>query len=167
VHGFDAVHIHPDEKSLWLGESKIYVDGRSGIRALIEDIKNHFERDYLDDEFTIISKKLKVLDNIEEKNHWLSIMDNTTALSSILKSVTIPLLCTYSSSVFNNYNDEKLPQFIRDYEKEVTDMKDYFDDNNDHPLKTNLNIVLLLFPVKSKNELVRKMHNKLTQLQGI
>jgi hypothetical protein len=61
VHGFDAVHIQPETKTLWLGESKIYVSGKNGIKALIEDVKNHFERDYLNDEFAIVSKDLKVL----------------------------------------------------------------------------------------------------------
>ncbi|MBS3737391.1 MAG: DUF1837 domain-containing protein [Psychroflexus sp.] len=35
VHGFDAIHIDPAEKTLWLGESKIYINGKSGIKELI------------------------------------------------------------------------------------------------------------------------------------
>jgi len=167
VHGFDAVHIQPETKTLWLGESKIYVSGKNGIKALIEDIKNHFERDYLNDEFAIVSKRLKGIDNIPEKEHWLGILDKNTKLSDVLRSVTIPLLCTYSSDNFKKYNNETLSAFIRDYEKEVNELKKYFDENNDHPLKTNLNIILLLFPVRCKNELVRRMHEKLEQLQRI
>jgi hypothetical protein len=88
-------------------------------------------------------------------------------LSDVLRSVTIPLLCTYSSDNFKKYNNETLSAFIRDYEKEANELKKYFDENNDHPLKTNLNIILLLFPVRCKNELVRRMHEKLEQLQRI
>lgn len=164
-HGFDAVHIQPETKTLWLGESKLYIDGKKGIKALIGDIKNHFKRGYLNDEFAIVSKKLKPFGNIPEKEHWLEIMDKNTKLSDVLKSVTIPLLCTYSSDNFEKYNDENLPAFIEDYEREVTGLKDYFDKNNDHPWKTNLSIILLLFPVRCKNELVRKMHEKLNHLQ--
>jgi len=167
VHGFDAVHVQPETKTLWLGESKIYVSGKKGIEALIEDIKNHFRHDYLHDEFTIVSKKLKHLDNIPEKEYWLKLMDQHTKLSDVLSAVTIPLLCTYSSDNFKKYNDETSTAFIKDYESEVRGLKDYFDKHNDHPLKTELNIILLLFPVRCKNELVKRMHEKLDHLQRI
>ncbi len=165
-HGFDAVHVEPLTKTLWLGESKIYVDGRKGVKALIQDIKNHFEKDYLNDEFSIISKKLKPY-SIPEKDYWLQLMDENTRLIDLFKSISIPLLCTYTSDNFTKYDDEVLAGFIRDYKEEITGLKEYFDENNDHPLKTNLNTILLLFPVKCKNELVRRMHQKLYNLQRI
>jgi len=167
VHGFDAVHIQPDEKTLWLGESKLYVDGKGGVRALIKDIKEHFRKNYLDDEFAIVAKKIKPYDNIPEKDYWLDLMDKNKKLTDLFKSITIPLVCTYTSDNFTKYDDENLQEFIEDYEKEVRELKKYFDENNDHPLKTNLNIILLLFPVKCKNELVRRMHKKLYLLQEI
>ena len=94
-------------------------------------------------------------------------MDRNTKLEIVFNSVTIPLLCTYSSENFTKYNDETLPEFIRDYEKEVLDLKKYFDEHRDHSSGTNLNIILLLFPVKCKNELVKRMHEKLDALQRI
>ena len=62
IHGFDAVHIGPSvlnhsERSLYLGESKLYNCGKTGVRELINDIKNHFKRDFLRREFALISKK--------------------------------------------------------------------------------------------------------------
>lgn len=167
VHGFDAVHVQPNTRALWLGESKLYIDGKKGIQALIDDILNHFKRDYLKQEFTIVSRKIEPFDNIPEKNHWLNILDSSTTLEEQLNSITIPLLCTYSSDSFNSYNDETLPDFIRDYETEVRDLQRYFDTNNNHPLKTNLNIILLLFPVKCKVELVKRLHHNLSLLQGV
>jgi hypothetical protein len=167
VHGFDAVHVHPDEKTLWLGEAKLYVDGKKGVHALTKDVKDHFQRDYLNEEFAIISKKLRILDKISEKDHWLEIMDEHTKLSDVLSSVTIPLLCTYSSDNFKKYDDEAKQAFVNDYEKEVRGLQQYFDENCHHPLKTNLNIVLMLFPVRCKNELVRRMHQKLWLMQEI
>lgn len=167
VHGFDGVHIQPKTKTLWLGESKLYVDGKKGIRELIQDIKGHFKEDYLRREFVLISKKVRPYKNIQEKEYWLNLMDKNTKLEDIFISVTIPLVCTYTSNNFTKYNDESLKEFINDYEKEVRGLKKYFDDSNDHPLKTHLNIILLLFPVKCKNELVRRMHEKLDHLQKI
>lgn len=167
VHGFDAVHIQLSTKSLWLGESKLYYDGKRGIAALIEDIKEHIKADYLQDEFSIISKKLKILDHeIPEKQHWLDLMHESTKLADVLESVTIPILCTYTSDNFTNH-DDVTKEFIQAYEKEVEELKKYFESRNDHPLKTKLNVVLMLFPVQSKDLLVRKMHNKLIRLQGI
>lgn len=165
VHGFDAVHVQPESKTLWLGEAKLYTDGEGGIRELVKDIKNHFVADYLEQEFALISKKVRIFDNIPKKNHWLDLMAENAKLSNVLQSINIPLLCTYTSDVFSKYNDEKLQGFIDEYEKEVNDLKEYFDDKNDHPWKTNLNIILLLFPIKSKNELVAEMHRKLFAMQ--
>ena len=166
VHGFDAVHIQPETKTLWLGESKIYIDGKKGVKALINDIKEHIKRDYLNDEFTIISKKIKLIDNIPNKEHWINLMNKKTKLSDVLDSVTIPLLCTYSSSNFSNFKEES-EDFIKSYEKEVRALKEYFDKNHKHPLKTKLNIILILFPVKCKIALVKKLHKKLHHLQTI
>ena len=42
-----------------------------------------------------------------------------------------------------------------------------FDENYNHPFKNVLNIVLILFPVPSKIELVKKLHTKLNLLQQI
>jgi len=167
VHGFDAVHIQPKTKTIWLGESKLYVDGKNGIKALIKDIKDHFKKNYLDDEFAIISKKIKPYDNIPKKDYWLDLMNERTKLSDLLDSITIPLVCTYTSNNFTEYDDETIQEFIDEYEKEVRGLKQYFDQNNDHPLKTNLNVILLLFPVQCKNELVKRMHKKLYHLQAI
>jgi hypothetical protein len=167
VHGFDAVHIEPYSKTLFLGESKLYIDGKRGVRALIEDIKQHILRDYLHDEFVLISKKVKLFDNIPEKEHWLNILSSGTTLAEQLDSITIPLLCTYSSENFSNYDNEGLQEFIDEYEKEVRALKEYFDNNNDHPLRTDINTVLLLFPVKCKVELVKKLHYKLSLLQEV
>ena len=52
VHGFDAVHIAPDindksKFSLWLGESKLYTNGKAGVKALTKDIEEHFNIKYL------------------------------------------------------------------------------------------------------------------------
>mgnify|MGYP003555619695 CR=1 FL=1 len=49
----------------------------------------------------------------------------------------------------------------------MRDLEKYFENNNDHPLKNRLNIVLLLFPVKSKRELVKRLHLNLNSMQNI
>lgn len=167
VHGFDAVHISPETKTLWLGESKLYLDPKIGLKALIEDIKQHIKRDYLNDEFTLISKKLIHFDNIPEKDYWLGLLSNETKLSNQIASINIPLLCTYTCDLFSKYEDENLAEFREEFNKEISDLKKYFDNNNNHPLKGQLNIILLLFPVKCKKELVKRLHSKISLLQEV
>lgn len=167
VHGFDAVHIHEGSKTLWLGESKLYKNGKNGVKALVKDIEEHFKSDYLDSEFIIISKKLKHFDNIPEKEHWLETMAKSTKLIDQLDAINIPLLCTYTSDLFTNFDDETSQEFLDEYTKEMEELRAYFDDKNKHPLRTRLNIILILFPVQNKEELVKGLHNKLSLLQAL
>lgn len=167
VHGFDAVHIEPYSRTLWLGESKLYSDGKKGVTALIKDIEEHFKKDYLHEEFTLVSKKVKHLDEVPDKEYWLSLLSKSNKLSEQLKAINIPLLCTYTSNNFTKYNDETLKEFIKDYEQEVRDLEEHFNENNKHKLKTNLNIILLLFPVKNKKDLVLNLHNNLYLMQKL
>lgn len=167
VHGFDSIHIDPIEKTLWLGESKIYLNGKSGIKELVNDIKEHIKTDFLNDEFTIISKRVTDDFSIPERDEWLRIMNSNTKLSDKLKCIKIPLLCTYTSKNFSDYDDESLEDFKIAFENEINELKAHFDDNNDHPLKDKLDIILLLFPIKSKKDLVRGLHRNLTLIQNL
>ncbi len=195
VHGFDAVHIGPSVSnqskiSLYLGESKLYNYGKTGVRELISDIKNHFKRDFLRREFALISKKQTSFiksDDYEDKNtleeykrflekkeRCFHLLDKKNKLQDILDSVTIPLLCTYTSNAFNSHDNEETKEFIEEYEKEINELKTYFDKElkrmkeeveDGAPVKTNLNIILMLFPVPSKKELVKRLHTKLYHQQ--
>lgn len=167
VHGFDSIHINELDRTLWLGESKLYTDGKKGMLALIEDLKEHFKRDYLNDEFTIISNRLKDTEPNEKVDYWLSLLDTTTKLADQLNQIVIPLICTYSCDLFNQYSDERDDNFIQAYEDEIKKLKKYFEDNYDHPLKNHLNIIVILFPVKSKVDLVKGLHKKLVIMQNL
>lgn len=68
AHGFDTVHISPDEKILWLGESKLYKKGKRGISELINDLNEHFKKEYLNEQFLIIKKILNVTIFLNEMN---------------------------------------------------------------------------------------------------
>ena len=60
AHGFDAVHISPDEKNLWLGESKFYNDGKTGVRNLLKDLSEHFfSRFFLTNNLLLLKRILK------------------------------------------------------------------------------------------------------------
>lgn len=167
VHGFDAVHIQEETRTLWLGESKLYLDGKRGIKALIGDIEDHFKSDYLNSEFLIISKKIKHFDNIPDKEYWIDLMSKSTKLIDQLDTINIPLLCTFNSNLFSDYDDETSLEFIEAYTNQMRELKNYFDENHNHPLKTKLNIILILFPVQNKVDLVKGLHKKLSLLQAL
>lgn len=167
VHGFDAVHIQEETKTLWLGESKLYLDGKRGVKALISDIEEHFKSDYLNSEFLIISKKIKHFDNTPNKDYWVDLMSKSTKLIDQLDTINIPLLCTFNSNLFSNHDDESSSEFVDAYIKEMRELKEYFDTNHNHPLKTKLNIILILFPIQNKVTLVKGLHKKLSLIQAL
>lgn len=88
-------------------------------------------------------------------------------MQDILNGVTIPLLCTYSSSCFNGCSDDKSKEFIDAHAKETEDLKQYFEKNLKIKIKTDLNIILLLLPIPDKKELVKRLHIKMGNIQNI
>ncbi len=202
VHGFDAIHIGPnlrksDCSSIYLGESKLYKDGKKGVEALLNDIEEHFTKDFLKREFMLIGKKknaflkleeyidLNTKDQYEEflrqKEYWFDELDRVAnqngKLQDLFSSVTIPLLCTYTSEVFSNHTNDENEEFIREYEREIRYLKEIFYNkfkelqkkykNSGEPIHSDLNVIVMLFPVPNKSELVKELHRKLSKIQGI
>jgi hypothetical protein len=203
VHGFDIVHIGNDltdstQNSIYLGESKLYSRkngeaGKHGIKDLVQDITHHFKTDFLYREIALINKKRDAFKPLEEycdantreeyqqfiinKKAWFELLkkveNREEKLQNFFKSVTIPLICTYQSEVFQNITDETSAEFQNELSNEVSELKALFDkelnsivDEIGEPVKTELNIVLVLFPIPSKRDLVRTLHEKLYKAQG-
>ncbi|MCB0395855.1 MAG: DUF1837 domain-containing protein [Flavobacteriales bacterium] len=163
VHGFDGVHVVENgaEAKLWLGESKLYDSGKAGVKALAGDIRQHLKEDYLRREFTLISRK--VPQDFPERQKWLDLMDGNQKLDTIYRGITIPVVCTYSSDAINKY-DSEVPEYFAEFEKECKQLKEEFDNE---VTTTDIDIILLLLPVKSKPELVDELHKRLTNMQEI
>jgi len=203
VHGFDIVHIgkdinDPQRDSLYLGESKLYSRktgnaGSFGVNDLVDDLKHHFKTDFLYREIALIGKKKDSYTPIDEypdlntreeyeaflskKNDWYALLkkveNKESKLQDFFKSVTIPLICTYQSDIFNDCDDVNCDDFQNKISAEVKKLKDEFDEKLKHlpieigePKKTELNVVLLLFPIPSKKELIKVLHEKLFKEQG-
>lgn len=75
--------------------------------------------------------------------------------------INIPMLCTYSHDIYKHFSDFSKNEAVAYHETNIRELKQYFNENNKHPLKEHLNIILLLFPVRDKKELVIKLHEKL------
>lgn len=172
VHGFDSIHIHTESKTLWLGESKIYTSGVGGIDALAQDLFEHFNTDYFNDEFNIISKRIEdsyeMLDSKGfDSEYWVELLNQYTSLSEQLNSIVIPMFCAYESTTFNNYESD-FEKFSERFEEEVFNLKKRFEEKSKgHPLLKRLNIIVILMPLRSKKEIVTKLHEKLTMIQAL
>ena len=166
AHGFDAVHISPNEKILWLGESKFYTDGEKGVEQLLDDLKNHFRRDYLNEQFIIIKKNLEN-NSIPQRNEWIETLSSCSKLKERIKIINIPMLCTYPHDIYTRFTDFTHADAITYHEANIRDLKTYFDTNNKHPLRNQLNVILLLFPIRNKKEFVTMLHEKLWHMQSM
>lgn len=203
IHGFDLVQIGPDlenhkNNSLYFGESKLYSRkdgnaGQHGVIDLIDDVKSHFKSDFLYREIALIGKKRYSFippdeyedDNTKEeyikfldiKKYWFNALEQVelkkAKLQNFLKSVTVPLVCTYQSRLFESHFDENSPKFLQDYEEEVLQLKKLFkeklsmiEEENGEPIKTDLNILLILFPIPDKKQLLKILHQKLYNQQN-
>ncbi|NVM37444.1 MAG: DUF1837 domain-containing protein [Candidatus Lokiarchaeota archaeon] len=163
IHGFDGVHITIEEgnKKLWLGESKLYSDGKQGIKDLCNDLKDHIKRDYLRKEFNLIKRKMpKAVPEIE---YWRKLMDKYNKLEKIYSGICIPLVCTYSSKLFNKHNSETA-EYIKDFVDECQNLNKYL---NATKIKTNVEAILMLLPVPDKDKLNKELDKRLKRMQKI
>ena len=167
AHGFDAVHISPEENILWLGESKLYTGATAGLADLINDLKHHLTKDFLSSEYTIIKKNLLV-NNIPDRDYWIERLSKNVRLEDMISQVNIPMLCVYNDTRrFEKCLNEAIEDIVPIFEPRFRELKQYFDDNNDAPLKNKLNIILFLFPVMDKEKFVLELHKRLYYLQQV
>lgn len=165
AHGFDAVHVLGDK--LWLGETKFYNDGKCGIKALIDDLNEHFKHNYLKEQFMIISRAL--VHNNELREEWINKLSTANRLEDKLNMIYIPLLCIYedqvASDVIDRLNAAGKAESI--YFDHVVKMKEYFDKNNTFPNTEKVQPLLILLPVKSKDKIVSAMLSRIFNMQNI
>ncbi len=157
VKGFDCVHVVPvgDELQLWLGEVKFYKEIRSAIRDVIEELKDHTEKNYLKDEFTAILNKVQ--STTPYSNQLKKLFDKNTSLDEVFDVMCIPVLLTYDSDVISGHS-RVTESFKREFEKEVEKIWKMFIDKG---LPSEVQVHLFLFPLKSKASLQESMHKEL------
>ena len=163
IHGFDGVQvtIEKEEKKLWLGESKLYIDGTKGVKDLAEDLMKHIEADYLRREFVLLSRKLPK--NVPDREYWLELMDKHQTLENIYSNIVIPMVCTYSSKIFENHQLET-QKYIEEFEEECKKLWKIF---NTKSIKTSVDVILMLLPVPNKDELNCELHKRLKAMQNV
>lgn len=163
VHGFDGVHVTTEDgiNKLWLGESKLYTEGKSGIIDLCNDLKEHFAADYLRQEFDLISKKLPI--DFPEIDYWRTLMDKHQKLDAIYSGIVIPMVCTYTSDTCRNHCEET-DDYIESFLSECRYLESEFLSRN---IRTDLDVILMLLPVYDKDELNTELDRRLKAMQII
>lgn len=167
AHGFDAVHITPQDKKLWLGETKFYNNGKRGLNALIEDLNHHFAKDYLNEQFLIIGRAL--VHNNPLRDEWLETLSKVNTLSEKFDIIEVPLLCIYEDSFAQQVIDTVNAQENVDTIciSHVEELKKYFDAKNNYGNKERLQVLLILLPVVSKDKIIARMLEKIYSMQNI
>lgn len=163
VKGFDAVHVieKGDVLELWLGEVKFYQEINSAIRDVIAELQEHVKVRYVKNEFIAISNKIDKAWKHSEKLKTL--LDPNTSLDDVFNLTCIPVLLTYDSSVLSKYN-QKSKEYLAEIEIELLKFhKKFCDDLGTFPLT----IHLFLVPLNTKDELIKKLEEKLKIWQQI
>ena len=163
IHGFDGVHVTTIEnkKKLWLGESKLYTDGNDGVKDLAKDLKTHIANDYLKKEFALIAPKLP--ESTPDIEHWRELLHHNQSMDKILDGICIPMVCTYSSTLFSKHTDNT-QAFLDDF---VSDCKALCQAFEDKKIQTSVDVLLLLLPVPSKDDLNANIDKRLKHMQAI
>ena len=166
VHGFDAVHAveDGDRKALWLGESKLYDDGKAGVRELLNDLTRHLGADYLRREFALISTKLP--EPADAIDSWRARLHEHQKLDTILDGLCIPLVCTYTSAVYTDHSDNT-PDCAAAFLAESRELYELFEPGYASMPPPTVDVVLMLVPVASKAALVTELHRRLLAMQTI
>ena len=163
VHGFDGVQVTTKNgiNKLWLGESKLYNNGLEGVKDLAGDLKLHIAEDYLRKEFTLLTRKLP--ESCPDIENWRNLMDKHQTLDKIYSSIVIPMVCTYSSAIFKSHSS-LTKEYVVAFEEECSALNNHF---QKHKIKTNVEVILLLLPVPSKDELNKELDKRLKAMQKI
>lgn len=171
---FDIVHVLPDESKniLVLGESKMYADAKGGIDALADDIKKHFNADYVRKQFVKISEAVSSDNLVDQEtivkpmrrtiDEWEYKLRTEKTLENVIDALYIPLLCTYNYDKYSKYTNIS-DQFIQEYETHIGELYSYFDNKN-IIRPACLNILLMLFPIPSKDILIEEYYKRINEV---
>lgn len=118
---------------------------------------------------------------LADKEYWFNQLDGlkeNKPLNELFDAVTIPLLCTFESNeIYTENTQDTDAAFKEGLDKQIKSLKALFTKKlnklqakykeSGEPISTNLNIVLMLFPIPNKYELIKRLHDKLYHRQNI
>lgn len=163
VKGFDAVHIVPtrDGLELWLGEAKLYTEISGAINAVVAELQDHLEADYLRSEFSLIENKVD--EDWPYAAQLKQLLSPNTSLDRVFKRVTVPVLLTYESPTLLGHR-EHTEDYASAFEAEV---RQHWSSFRGKALPENVMIRLFLLPLQNKAALLEELDGLLRVWQNI
>lgn len=165
VKGFDSVHVVADsdgEMKIWLGEAKFYAALDDAMDSVLKDIQAHLATDFLRKEFVFITRKVDA--SWPHAHQFKGLIERARSLDEISSSIVMPIFLTYDSDAVDSH-DVVGDSYIAAITGETTSALSRFESRLAKPLEVEIRLMLL--PLKSKARLVELMHAKLKALQGI
>ncbi len=164
AHGFDAVHVDKNSNTLWLGESKLYKDSSKAINELVKDVESHFNVDFFNSEFQIITNRIDDL-SLECNDFIKQLLNPKTMILDKLAKINICLFAAFESETIKNYDEHN---FEKDLREEINKLNERMNKKlATHQWIDKLNIYLFAFPLENKVEFVSSLHEKLRNGQKI
>ncbi|POH74672.1 HamA C-terminal domain-containing protein [Arthrobacter glacialis] len=171
VNGFDAVHIverkvvdeNESDLELWLGESKFYVDSYDAVRAVIAELNDHLDTDYLRTEFAAISDKVSPA--WSHSTQIKALLAREVSLDAVFASVVIPVFITFDSEITAGHDissSDYIAEIRDNLESEWSKFKIKLEGQT---LPREVRICLILLPMATKRELVSAFDERLKAWQ--
>lgn len=172
--GFDSVHVSVDGETLWLGETKFYKAWKKngvvkgGIDELVEDLKKHFTKDYLCEQYVIIKRGLETEYEHPQRAAWIEKLNKPILLKDVFQYIRIPLLCVYEDGIAQDYL-QPISEAAKDAGiiTHTTTVRDYYNSINTFPHREQVETLLILMPIEAKRKIVKCMLEKIWHLQNI
>jgi hypothetical protein len=161
--GFDAVHVVAGAGGLelWLGEAKFYGDIGRAMSEAVTSLQDHFNVDFLKQEFVAIRRKIDPRQPLPDG--VLRLFEPNVSLDTVIKSIHVPVLLTYNSEAVAAHK-EASASYVAAFEREVLAHRDTFAKK---ALPVNVVVHLILVPLLDKEALVTEMHRCLKSAQDL
>lgn len=156
------------------GETKFYRTWKKhgvvkgGIDELVEDLKKHFTKDYLSEQYVIIKRGLETEYEHPQRAAWIKKLNKPILLKDVFQYIRIPLLCVYEDGIAQDYL-QPITEAAKDAGiiAHTTTVRDYYNSINTFPHKDQVETLLILMPIEAKRKIVKCMLEKIWHLQNI
>ena len=155
IKGFDCAHftIEKNEPVLWLGEAKFHKSFSGALIDAMKSIKAHFEKNYLEDEISILYSNIEANKNVD-----------LTALKKVLRGKSldnvkfrVPILLTYDSEAVKK-NTEIKKNFEDDLKIELDKLYTSIEGKKIN-LGSNIELLFIIFPLHTVATIKKELEN--------
>lgn len=172
VKGFDAVHIvetseageNGSELELWLGESKFFTDGSGAIRAVLAELQDHLDKQYLRTEFAAISSKIDP--SWKHAETLKSLLARQVSLDEVFERVVIPVFITFDSDITGKHQTSS-PEYKAEIAEHLrAEWETFRQKLTAKQLPREVRVQLILLPMNTKTDLLDAFDGRLKSWQA-